>query len=51
MTGSGPAPVKATPHASAYRRFWDERLDRLDAYLQELQAKQKKGKKHGRKDK
>jgi DNA-binding transcriptional ArsR family regulator len=34
-----------------YRRFWDERLDRLDAYLQELQAKQKKGKKHGRHDK
>lgn len=34
-----------------YRRFWDERLDRLDAYLQEPQAKQKKGKKHGRHDK
>lgn len=34
-----------------YRRFWDDRLDRLDAYLQELQAKQEKGKKHGRHDK
>ncbi len=26
-----------------YRMFWEERLDRLDAYLQELQAAQKKG--------
>jgi DNA-binding transcriptional ArsR family regulator len=25
-----------------YRRFWDERLDRLDDYLRELQAKEKK---------
>jgi DNA-binding transcriptional ArsR family regulator len=29
-----------------YRRFWDESFDRLDVYLQELQAK---GKKRGRK--
>src|ERR1041384_7722052 len=29
-----------------YRRFWEERLDRLDDYLQELQTK---GKKRGRK--
>ena len=29
-----------------YRRMWDERLDRLDDYLRELQAKEKK---HGRK--
>lgn len=29
-----------------YRRFWDERYDRLDDYLQELQ---RKGKSHGRK--
>ena len=29
-----------------YRRFWDESLDRLDAYLQELQGK---GKPDGRK--
>jgi DNA-binding transcriptional ArsR family regulator len=29
-----------------YRRFWDERLDRLDDYLRTLQAKDKK---HGRK--
>ena len=25
-----------------YRRLWNERLDRLDDYLQELQAKEKK---------
>ena len=30
----------------AYRRLWDARLDRLDDYLKNLQAK---GKKHGRK--
>jgi DNA-binding transcriptional ArsR family regulator len=24
-----------------YRRFWDQSFDRLDAYLQELQAKEK----------
>ena len=29
-----------------YRHIWERRLDRLDAYLQELQAKEKK---HGRK--
>jgi DNA-binding transcriptional ArsR family regulator len=28
-----------------YRRFWDDRLDRLDDYLQELQHKEKQ---HGR---
>lgn len=32
-----------------YRRFWDERLDRLDDYLRELQAKEKK--KRGRRKK
>jgi DNA-binding transcriptional ArsR family regulator len=25
-----------------YRRFWDQSLDRLEDYLQELQAKEKK---------
>jgi DNA-binding transcriptional ArsR family regulator len=30
-----------------YRRLWEEKLDRLDVYLQELQAKEKK---RGRKD-
>ena len=29
-----------------YRRFWEQRLDRLDDYLRELQMKEKK---HGRK--
>jgi DNA-binding transcriptional ArsR family regulator len=29
-----------------YRRFWEESLDRLDEYLKELQAEEKK---HGRK--
>ena len=32
-----------------YRRLWEERLDRLDAYLKTLQAKQKKEKKRARK--
>jgi DNA-binding transcriptional ArsR family regulator len=27
--------------AEEYRRFWDESFDRLDAYLQELQAQEK----------
>ncbi len=31
-----------------YRRFWEESLDRLDAYLRELQSKEKK---HARKHK
>jgi DNA-binding transcriptional ArsR family regulator len=32
----------------AYRKFWDESFDRLDAYLKELQKKTKE-KRHGRK--
>jgi DNA-binding transcriptional ArsR family regulator len=32
-----------------YRRFWDESLDRLDVYLQDLQAKEKKRGRHKRK--
>jgi DNA-binding transcriptional ArsR family regulator len=40
------APFKeATEWLESYRRFWDQSLDRLDDYLNELQ---KKGKKHGR---
>src|SRR6185503_6564915 len=31
-----------------YRRFWEESLDRLDEYLKQLQAKEKK---HGRRSK
>jgi DNA-binding transcriptional ArsR family regulator len=30
-----------------YRQVWEERLDRLDAYVQQLKAKEKKN--HGRK--
>ena len=38
-----------------YRRMWEQRLDRLDDYLKELQAKEKehqqpKEKRHGRKE-
>jgi len=33
-----------------YRQFWEQRLDRLEDYLRELQAQEKaKEKKHGRK--
>jgi DNA-binding transcriptional ArsR family regulator len=32
-----------------YRRFWEQSLDRLDHYLQELQKVKPKEKKHGRK--
>jgi DNA-binding transcriptional ArsR family regulator len=42
-----PRALKDVDHwLEAYRRMWDERLDRLDDYLSELQAK---GKKHDRK--
>ena len=41
------APLKdVSEWLERYRRFWEERLDRLDAYLQELKNKEKK---HGRK--
>lgn len=40
-------PLKdATDWLEEYRRFWEQSLDRLDDYLQELQKKEKK---HGRK--
>jgi DNA-binding transcriptional ArsR family regulator len=32
-----------------YRQLWEERLDRLDDYLRQLQAKPKEKNKHGRK--
>jgi DNA-binding transcriptional ArsR family regulator len=34
-----------------YRRFWEQSFDRLDDYLREIQAKEKKGKTSGRKKK
>jgi DNA-binding transcriptional ArsR family regulator len=43
-----PCRLKATPMLEAvdwlehYRRHWEESFDRLDEYLQELQAKQKR---------
>lgn len=58
-----PCRLEATPLKDAagwiddYRRFWEERFDRLDAYLRALQAKTtakpkaKKGKPHARKRK
>ncbi len=52
-----PCQLKAEPMKEAvdwlehYRQHWEERLDRLDAYLQELQAKKptSKTKGHARK--
>ncbi len=39
------APLKeAVDWIGQYKQHWEERLDRLDDYLQELQAKQKKPK-------
>jgi DNA-binding transcriptional ArsR family regulator len=36
-----PGPLKgAADWLSEYRRFWEERLDRLDEYLQQLQMKE-----------
>lgn len=32
-----------------YRQLWEQRLDRLEDYLRELQAREKSGKKRGRK--
>jgi DNA-binding transcriptional ArsR family regulator len=45
------APLKEVADwVEAYRRFWTESFDRLDDYLQELQAEEKKKeKKHARK--
>lgn len=43
-----PCRLEATPLKEVadwvgdYRRFWDESLDRLDGYLRDLQAKEKK---------
>ena len=44
-----PAPLKeASDWMEHYRRFWEQSLDRLEIYLQELQKKEKK---NGRKRK
>ena len=49
---SPPASVEQAPREwlERYREFWDERFDRLENYLRDVQAKQKKGKRHGRHD-
>ena len=37
-----PAPIQAVAGwVEQYRRFWDERLDRLEDYLREVQQKEK----------
>ena len=42
-----PAPLKEVADwVEGYREIWEQRLDRLDRYLQELKTKEKK---HGRK--
>jgi DNA-binding transcriptional ArsR family regulator len=52
-----PCKLKAEPLKQAadwldeYRRFWEESFDRLDAYLQELQAKEKKSGRNKNEDK
>jgi DNA-binding transcriptional ArsR family regulator len=41
------APLKdIVDWAEHYRQLWEGRMDRLDSYLQQLQAKQKRGDKH-----
>ena len=41
-------PLKeASDWTACYRQVWEERLDRLDNYVQQLKAKEQKG--HGRK--
>jgi DNA-binding transcriptional ArsR family regulator len=47
-----PCRLEANPMKEAvdwlehYRQFWEESFDRLEVYLQELQAKEKRRKKH-----
>jgi DNA-binding transcriptional ArsR family regulator len=44
------APLKgAATWIEHYRQFWEQSLDRLDTYLQDLQAQQAKEKKHASK--
>jgi DNA-binding transcriptional ArsR family regulator len=48
-----PGALKGVDHwLEDYRQLWEERLDRLDVYLQTLQGKQReKEKRHGRRKK
>jgi DNA-binding transcriptional ArsR family regulator len=44
------APLKGAANwLEHYRQFWEQSLDRLDTYLQDLQVQQAKEKKNGRK--
>jgi DNA-binding transcriptional ArsR family regulator len=46
------APLKeATDWMAQYRQFWEERFDRLDAYLQELQTPERAAQRTTRKKK
>jgi DNA-binding transcriptional ArsR family regulator len=46
------APLKDISNwVERYRKFWEESFDRLDTYLREIQAKERKGKGSGRKKK
>ena len=46
------APLKDISNwVERYRKFWEESFDRLDAYLREIQAGEKKGKAGARKKK
>ena len=46
------APLKEVSNwVERYRKFWEQSFDRLDAYLREIQAKEKKGKSRGPKKK
>jgi DNA-binding transcriptional ArsR family regulator len=41
-----PKPLREVAHwVEGYRQMWEQRLDRLEDYLQQLQAKQGRGKK------
>jgi DNA-binding transcriptional ArsR family regulator len=43
------APLKdVADWVERYRDMWEQRFDRLDAYLREIQAKGRKGSPHGR---
>ena len=46
------APLKDISNwVERYRKFWEESFDRLDVYLREIQAREKKGKAGARKKK
>ena len=43
-----PAPLKAVAaYVERYRRYWEQRFDRLDEYLQELKGQEQNGERAG----